>query len=236
MDILYQSTLANNRFLTPEETKEEPTITYDVNDGLYTLLMHDPDASVGNYTHWLIINIPGNDVKKGETVFDYEGPGPLPNTGIHRYRFSLFQQREKIELAKTIDRAEPLYKIYDDLYIEKGEKPLLEAGFTSENSDTKGGSKNKKRRTTKKYKLTKRDYETLLKSYKIPIPKRNIERKAEKEMAKKLCGCIKKVGKEPRSIGICTGTIFNRRNLTRGKFQCRKERKVAFTKKNKKPI
>ena len=55
-------------------------------------------------------------------------------------------------------------------------------------------------------------------------------------MAEKLCGCIKKVGKEPRSIGICTGTIFNRRNLTRGKFQCKKERKVVFTKKNRKPL
>ena len=144
MDILYQSTLSNNKFLTPEETKLEPTITYDVSDGLYTLIMYDPDASVGNYTHWLIINIPGNNVKEGETVFDYEGPGPLPNTGIHRYCFSLFKQIQNLDISENIERADPLYKIYDVLKLDKGEKPVLESGFTSENSDTKGGSKKKK--------------------------------------------------------------------------------------------
>ena len=70
----------------------------------------------------------------------------------------------------------------------------------------------------------------------MPIPKSNrlIKKNAEKVMAEKLCKCIKSVGKkvmdEPRAIGICTKTIFNNKNYTRGKFRCLKKQSVSFRK------
>ena len=65
----------------------------------------------------------------------------------------------------------------------------------------------------------------------------NFFKEAEKILSDKLCRCIKSVNKkgaldnEPRSIGICTKTIFNNKGLTRGKFKCKKPTKfVKFNK------
>ena len=87
--------------------------------------------------------------------------------------------------------------------------------------------------------LTNKDYLSILNYYNKPIPKTQIliKKQAEHIMATKLCKCIKQVGvkikNEPRSIGICTKTIFNRRGFTRGKFTCKKKQKVEFKKTNK---
>lgn len=69
--------------LTPTQVKEQPKIEYDANSSnFYTLLMTDPDAPSRKepirreFRHWLVVNIPGNDVKNGETVFEYIGSGP----------------------------------------------------------------------------------------------------------------------------------------------------------------
>jgi hypothetical protein len=60
-------------------------------------------------------------------------------------------------------------------------------------------------------------------------------------MALKLCGCIKKLGpldpkKEPRSIGICTRSVFKTKGLKRGTFKCKKQRKIQITKNSRKGI
>jgi hypothetical protein len=85
--------------------------------------------------------------------------------------------------------------------------------------------------------LTNKDYVSILKYYKINIPrsKRVLKQQAEKIMADKLCKCIKKIDpiNEARSIGICTKTIFNRKGYTRGQFQCKKKQSVKFRKNNK---
>jgi len=91
------------------------------------------------------------------------------------------------------------------------------------------------------YNISKKDYIKILEYYNIPIPtnNKNLKEKAEAILANKLCGCIKKVGNsinnEPKSIGICTKTIFNKRNMKRGKFTCKKNKKprVKFTKTKK---
>lgn len=87
------------------------------------------------------------------------------------------------------------------------------------------------------------DYRNILKYYDEPIPKSNkeIKRTAELLMATKLCGCIKKVRREPepseaRAIGICTHTIFNRKNIKRGSFKCRKRTKSVTMQKKKKTL
>lgn len=91
-------------------------------------------------------------------------------------------------------------------------------------------------------KITDNDYKKILEFYKINIPKskRLLKIQAEKILATKLCRCIKKIGleNEPRSIGICTKTVLNRKGLTRGKFKCKGKQSVSFSKfkKNNKTI
>jgi hypothetical protein len=87
--------------------------------------------------------------------------------------------------------------------------------------------------------MNNNDYIQILNYYKehIPKSKRLIQTNAENILAQKLCRCIKKVDNftdnEPKSIGICTKTIFNRKRLTRGKFTCKGKSHVSFKKTRK---
>jgi len=85
--------------------------------------------------------------------------------------------------------------------------------------------------------LNNEDYETILNYYKKSIPKskRLLKLNAEKILREKLCRCIKKIDpqNEARSIGICTKSVFNRKGLTRGKFNCTGKRTNIVIKKNK---
>jgi len=87
--------------------------------------------------------------------------------------------------------------------------------------------------------LTNDDYVKILQFYNIKIPDstEKIQQMAEDIIAKKLCRCIKKTSSgftEPRSIGICTKSIFNNKGFTRGKFTCKGKPKAEFRKtKNK---
>lgn len=71
----------------------------------YSLIVEDPDAPVGTFTHWVLYDIPGNlntlkrgatsgggDFKTGATDFgrsSYGGPCPPRGHGTHRYFFIL---------------------------------------------------------------------------------------------------------------------------------------------------
>jgi hypothetical protein len=82
--------------------------------------------------------------------------------------------------------------------------------------------------------LTKNDYTKILKYYnqKIPTSKYLLKIEAEKILATKLCGCIKKVDvkNEARSVGICTKNVINRKGYSRGKFTCKKRPTIKLTK------
>lgn len=69
--------------LTPTQVQHQPVVEYEgEKDSYYTLTMQDPDApsrrepSRREFRHWLIVNIPGSEITKGETVFEYIGSGP----------------------------------------------------------------------------------------------------------------------------------------------------------------
>jgi len=81
------------------------------------LIVDDPDAPGGVFTHWVIFNIPSdnnglakalpstaefpNGTLQGENDFGktgYGGPCPPPGKA-HRYRFSLYALDEKLDLA-----------------------------------------------------------------------------------------------------------------------------------------
>ena len=53
----------------------------------------DPDAPSrsdpkwGEWRHWLVFNIPGNQLGKGDVWWTYIGSGPPKDTGLHRYVF-----------------------------------------------------------------------------------------------------------------------------------------------------
>lgn len=82
--------------------------------------------------------------------------------------------------------------------------------------------------------LTNKDYVNILKFYKMKIPKSKslLKINAEKILNDKLCRCIKKLDpdNEVSSIAICTSTIFNKKNIKRGKFTCKKKRMIKLSK------
>lgn len=90
--------------LTPTQVKDKPAVQLEGSaDGLYTLIMTDPDAPSRTnpvhreFLHWTVINIPGGDVAAGQEVFGYIGSGPPEKTGLHRYIFFLFKQNGEIQ-------------------------------------------------------------------------------------------------------------------------------------------
>lgn len=85
--------------LTPTLTSSQPTIRYEAEPGsFYTVIMNDPDSpsrsdpKYSEFHHWLVVNIPGNDINKGETMSEYIGPIPNKGSGHHRYVFMMYKQ------------------------------------------------------------------------------------------------------------------------------------------------
>jgi Raf kinase inhibitor-like YbhB/YbcL family protein len=70
----------------------------------FALIVDDPDAPQGTFTHWLLYDVPSGTTELGEHVADgtvglsgrnsfgrtgYGGPCPPPADDAHRYRFTL---------------------------------------------------------------------------------------------------------------------------------------------------
>src|SRR6056297_2015278 len=81
----------------------------------FALLVEDPDAPDGTFTHWVKFNIPaqadsvagdgGVDGKNDFQADGYGGPCPPPNHGRHRYYFRLYAlDTELPDLAAGIKR------------------------------------------------------------------------------------------------------------------------------------
>ena len=105
------------------------------------------------------------------------------------------------------------------------------------NNKTKKNVNNSKKKisTLNSKSLTKKDYEKILDYYKIKIPTsvKLMREKADKILSEKLCRCIKKIDTiiEAKAIGVCTKNIFNRKGLTRGKFDCKGKQNITYKKK-----
>ncbi|KOC59142.1 Phosphatidylethanolamine-binding protein like protein F40A3.3 [Habropoda laboriosa] len=84
--------------LTPSETHQIPEIHYKHEGGvLYTLVLTDPDAPTRKgynreFRHWLVGNIPEENIEKGEVLTEYIGPAPPNGSGKHRYVFLIYKQ------------------------------------------------------------------------------------------------------------------------------------------------
>jgi len=160
MKVLYNnSEIKKGIFLTTLETRIEPKVEYTAKlNTLYTLIMHDPDAVVGNYFHWLAVNIPGNDIKNGDVLFKYKGPGPPKGSGKHRYIFLLYEQPERINAHfSDSDRMMPMNKFYEKLHIKL--KPVSKIHFISKYQD--GGKTRKNRTKTKRMRKKHQPFQPL---------------------------------------------------------------------------
>ncbi|XP_071785241.1 large ribosomal subunit protein mL38-like [Asterias amurensis] len=90
--------------VTPTEASQPPDINYtSTNDKLWTLLLTNPDGHLQDnskeYVHWMIGNIPGNQLSQGDEIFDYLPPFPARGTGYHRFAFVLFQQDGRVDYS-----------------------------------------------------------------------------------------------------------------------------------------
>jgi Raf kinase inhibitor-like YbhB/YbcL family protein len=84
------------------------------------LIMHDPDAPMGDYTHWILWDMPTstetittNKVPIGAVQglndndeLGYAGPCPPNGTGTHRYIFELYALGSSLGLESGSSRAQ----------------------------------------------------------------------------------------------------------------------------------
>ncbi len=81
------------------------------------LVMDDPDAPMGVFTHWIVWNIPKDTTKilegikpqgiEGRTDFGRIGyGGPCPPSGDHTYRFKLYALSKKLDLGEGVIKRE----------------------------------------------------------------------------------------------------------------------------------
>ncbi|KAB7507234.1 OV-16 antigen [Armadillidium nasatum] len=90
--------------LTPTQVKDVPEISWEADDAsYYTLIMTEEyflkipmppsrkDPQYREILHWLVINIPGSDLNKGETLTPYRGSGPPKGTGIYELSIYILQ-------------------------------------------------------------------------------------------------------------------------------------------------
>jgi len=104
----------------------------------FALIVEDPDASKGIFTHWIVYNLPAdchklekiNPVQKnldnggiqakndfGKT--GYRGPCP-PKGKEHRYYFRIFALKRKLP-PEAIRNAEQFYKVINGLILDQAE-------------------------------------------------------------------------------------------------------------------
>lgn len=111
LDVLFDCGSINlgNTF-TPLQVRNRPTVTWKnaKPNELYTLIMTDPGAIEGRnpndkeWHHWIVGNIPGNDVDKGDILTSFCPSGPPKDSGVHRYVFLLFKQSGKLDFKNQI--------------------------------------------------------------------------------------------------------------------------------------
>ena len=96
------------------------------------LIMDDPDAPAGNWTHWLVWNIePGiatieeNSVPmgalQGKNDFDkLSYGGPCPGSGIHHYSFRIYALDQKLDLHEGSNKKD-LESAMEDHILDRAE-------------------------------------------------------------------------------------------------------------------
>jgi len=85
-----------------------------------TLIVHDPDAVGGDYTHWVVYDIPASAKVIAVSALpvgaiqglnsggnpDYAGPCPPAGTGVHHYKFELYALDKTLSLSGKVSRTQ----------------------------------------------------------------------------------------------------------------------------------
>ena len=80
------------------------------------LIVDDPDAPLGTWTHWVVFDIPPDSTEiKENTIPGTQGyndfgrtkwGGPCPPSGTHRYYFKVYALDKKLNLSEGVKRGE----------------------------------------------------------------------------------------------------------------------------------
>ncbi|XP_062976390.1 large ribosomal subunit protein mL38 [Elgaria multicarinata webbii] len=93
--------------VTPTEAFNPPKVSFEAAEGsLWTLLLTNLDGHLRDtdmeYIHWLVTNIPGNQIEAGNEICHYFPAFPAKGTGYHRYVFLLFKQLQPIDFTEDV--------------------------------------------------------------------------------------------------------------------------------------
>nr|XP_018905987.1 PREDICTED: protein D3-like [Bemisia tabaci] len=124
LDLNYgnKSVSFGNKF-TPEELENEPTSLHWTcrEDAFHTLIVVGLDAPAQkNHTdrewkHWIVGNIPANNITAGETIVPYQGVGFSFENGPHRMVFMVYEQpwQNTIDFSEKILAESPIRPRFD---------------------------------------------------------------------------------------------------------------------------
>lgn len=110
LDILYGGgvKVTPGSILTPKQTEFEPFLSWDCDPKAYhTICMTDPDApsrsnpEFREWHHWLMGNVLGCKQHTGKILSEYIACGPPKGTGLHRYVFLVFKQKDLLNFQET---------------------------------------------------------------------------------------------------------------------------------------
>ena len=175
MNIEYSSeSIISNKnsglYLSKKDTASAPKIDFGnlLKKGkYYTLIMHDPNAVNDNHNvnHWVITNIQLTNTsetlhKALMPLLDYIGPNPPPDSGIHKYIFTLYLQpnviSKNIKITLNNDsRSMPFSDLLDQLQLTN-ENMISSVYFAINASSNSGGKRSRRRRKTRRRKSIRR--------------------------------------------------------------------------------
>lgn len=137
--VFYEDSLIPVRFTCDGENLSPPLVLQDVPTAAKSLclVMNDPDAPGGAFTHWIVYNLPATlteleegvsfdgffsgFVKEGINSFGrpgYGGPCPPRGAGDHHYYFHFYALDCELELPENIDRGMVMEAIRKNLLDE----------------------------------------------------------------------------------------------------------------------
>jgi Raf kinase inhibitor-like YbhB/YbcL family protein len=113
------NSLIPEKFTCKGDDKSPPLVWRDIPAGTksFVLIVEDPDAPKGVWTHWILFNIPvdvlqldaGSPVPPGATqgknswgTLGYRGP--CPPVGAHSYHFKLYAISKELNFGENITR------------------------------------------------------------------------------------------------------------------------------------
>jgi Raf kinase inhibitor-like YbhB/YbcL family protein len=117
-----------------------PQLSWDSNQAVksWALIMDDPDAPGGTYTHWVLFNLPGDvtnlppgasgtrdqlegatEGKNGRGSIGYYGPNPP--SGTHRYVFRIYGLESRLNLEEGASKEDVLAAIGNAGKIAEGQ-------------------------------------------------------------------------------------------------------------------